>query len=216
MDKVTQENLDYVADRIAQQIDQKRAAVAALPAAQTDPPSCGSQSVTNGCENLLYAQFTVEQFNRGGRTDLDQIVEGKIPVAPGSSVVLSQAPSPGWPTGCFVLRYRLANNGINHGNVKLEFFVDNVPLDRIHWGDDVYQLNNTLINEGKVPVPLARGKHCCLGANNRMRVRISHTGAENQIEDLRLYVEHGHAVECCSACASGHKCQSGCQNSARK
>src|SRR5690606_4635018 len=136
-------------------------------------------------------------------TDIDQVVEGQIPVAPGSSVLLSQRAHPGWAPGCYVLRYRLANKGDNHDDIRIEWFVDTEPLDTIHYGSEIYNGDGTVINEGKLPIPLAAGEHCCIGGNSRLRVKISHVGNANQIENIRLYVEHADTVKCCSGCATG-------------
>ncbi|MCY1004453.1 hypothetical protein OV079_02485 [Nannocystis pusilla] len=160
---------------------------------------------------MLYSEITLQESNRSGRT-VFKIVEGKKPVAPGSFIVFEQPARPGWATGCYVLKYRLANNGNNHDDIQIEWFIDDYPLDAVHYGDDIYQLNNTFIGDGKLPVPLARGKHCCIGANNRLRAKISHIGTSNQVENIRLYVEHANAVKCCSGCAAGRGCQSGCKN----
>ncbi|MDC0721719.1 hypothetical protein [Nannocystis bainbridge] len=215
MDTDTQEKMEFLGREIAQNLA-RMGNPAALPAGQTEPPACGLGVPTSGCDNLLYAPITVARFRRGGRTNIDQAVEGKIPVAPGSSVMLSQAAYPPWATGCYMLRYRLANNGNNHDEIKIEWFVDTEPLDAIQFGSEIYNADNTVIGVGKLPIPLALGEHCCIGGNNRLRVRISHTGNANQIENIRLHVEHANAVKCCSACATGHSCQSGCKNSAAK
>ncbi|MDC0720885.1 hypothetical protein [Nannocystis bainbridge] len=215
MDTDTQEKMEFLGREIAQNLA-RMGNPAVLPAGQTEPPACGLGVPTSGCDNLLYAPITVARFRRGGRTNIDQAVEGKIPLAPGSSVMLSQAAYPPWATGCYMLRYRLANNGNNHDEIKIEWFVDSEPLDAIQYGSEIYNTDNTVIGHGKLPIPLALGEHCCIGGNNRLRVRISHTGNANQIENIRLHVEHANAVKCCSACASGHDCQSGCKNSAAK
>jgi hypothetical protein len=222
MDMTTQENLDYLAEQLTQQLTEKItkrlgvSGIAGILPAASDLPACGTGVPKIGCENLLYAPITVARFYRGGRTNIDQVVEGQIPVAPGSSVVLSQAAYPPWATGCYVLRYRLANNGNNHDEIKIEWFVDSEPLDAIQYGSEIYNNDNTVIGDGKLPIPLALGEHCCIGGNNRLRVRISHTGNANQIENIRLHVEHANAVKCCSACATGHRCQSGCKNATAK
>jgi hypothetical protein len=46
--------------------------------------ACGTLVPTNGCENLLYAPITTQRFYRSGRTDINVILEGLIPVVPGS------------------------------------------------------------------------------------------------------------------------------------
>lgn len=183
-----------------------------LPSAEGEYSACGTGVPRIGCENLLYAPITVARFYRGGRTNIDQVAEGQLPVAPGSSVLLSQSAHPPWATSCYSLRYRLANNGNNHDEIKIEWFVDTEPLDAIQYGSEIYNMDNTVIGEGKLPVPLALGEHCCIGGNNRLRVRITHTGNANQIENIRLHVEHANAVKCCSACAAGKSCQRGCKN----
>ena len=63
-----------------------------------------------------------------------------------------------------------------------------------------------MIGKGELPVPLANGQHCCVGGNNRLRVKIRHTGNANQIEAIRLFVHHGKAVACCSSCSMGRDC----------
>ena len=183
-----------------------------LPAAEGEYPACGAGVPRIGCENLLYAPITVARFYRGGRTNIDQILEGQIPVAPGASVVLAQAAHPPWATGCYSLRYRLPNNANNHDEIKIEWFVDGEPLDAIHYGSEIYNNDGTVIGSGLLPIPLAMGEHCCIGGNNRLRVRITHTGNANQIENIRLHVEHANAVKCCSSCAAGKSCQRGCRN----
>ena len=50
--------------------------------------ACGTLAPTNGCENLLYAPITTFRFYRGGRTDINVILEGLIPVVPGASVLV--------------------------------------------------------------------------------------------------------------------------------
>src|SRR5690606_17410534 len=144
MDTETQDKMEYLAREIAQNLT-RMGSSAMLPAGQTDLPACGTGVPKIGCENLLYAPITVARFYRGGRTNIDQVVEGQIPVAPGSSVTLAQAASPPWATGCYVLRYRLANNGNNHDEIKIEWFVDTEPLDAIQYGSEIYNNDNTVI-----------------------------------------------------------------------
>ena len=207
MDNETKEKMDYLGQQIAQHLTPQRM----LAGSESELSACGTGVPRIGCENLLYAPITVARFYRGGRTDIDQVVEGTIPVAPGSSVMLSQRAHPPWATGCYVLRYRLATNGNNHDQIKIEWFVDAEPLDATVFGSEIYNYDGTVIGEGKLPIPLALGQHCCIGGNNLLRVRITHTGNANQIENIRLHVEHANAVKCCSACATGHKCQIGCK-----
>jgi hypothetical protein len=130
---------------------------------------------TNGCENLLYAPITTQRFYRGGRTDINVILEGQIPVVPGASVLLAQDVRPPWPTGCYSLRYRLANNGNNHDEIQIEWFLDDELLDTKHYGSEIYNNDGTVIKDGLLPIPLAMGQHCCVGGNNRLRARIRHT-----------------------------------------
>ncbi|MFZ6179881.1 hypothetical protein [Nannocystis pusilla] len=210
MDSETREKMDYLGEQIAKNLARLGGVGVAL-AGDGALPACGTAVPRSGCENLNYANITTARFYRGGRTNIDQVVEGQIPVAPGSSVMLSQAAHPPWPTGCYVLRYRLANNANNHDDIKIEWFVDSEPLDAIQYGSEIYNNDNTVIGEGKLPIPLAMGEHCCIGGNNRLRVRISHLGNANQIENIRLHVEHANAVKCCSGCASGRSCQRGCK-----
>ncbi|MCY0994790.1 hypothetical protein OV203_47125 [Nannocystis sp. ILAH1] len=215
IDTETREKMDYLGEQIAKNLA-RLGGVGVLPAGEGDLPACGTGVPKIGCENLLYAPITVARFYRGGRTNIDQVVEGQIPVAPGSSVVLSQAAYPPWATGCYVLRYRLANNANNHDDIRIEWFVDTEPLDAIQYGSEIYNNDNTVIGEGKLPIPLAMGEHCCIGGNNRLRVRISHLGNANQIENIRLHVEHANAVKCCSSCAAGRACQRGCKGGGDK
>ena len=211
MDAEMQKNMELLGREIAQNLVRMGGAQPMLPSGQPEYPACGTGTPKVGCENLLYAPITVARFYRGGRTNIDQVAEGQIPVAPGASVLLSQPAHPPWATGCYVLRYRLANNGNNHDEIKIEWFVDNEPLDAIQYGSEIYNADGTVIGDGKLPVPLALGEHCCIGGNNRLRVKISHTGNANQIENIRLHVEHAGAVKCCSAGAAGRTCQQGCQ-----
>jgi hypothetical protein len=107
----------------------------------------------NGCENLLYAPITTFRFLRSGRTDINVIIEGTIPVVPGASVLLSQDSRPPWPTGCYSLRYRLANNGTNHDDILIEWFLDDELLDTKHYGSEIYNADGTVIGDGLLPVP---------------------------------------------------------------
>jgi hypothetical protein len=84
---------------------------------------------------------------------------------------------PPWATGCYSLRYRFANNGNNHGEVQIEWFLDEEQLDTKHYGSEIYDNDGTVIKDGLQPIPLAMGQHCCVGGNNRLRARISHTGS---------------------------------------
>ncbi|MEZ4437089.1 MAG: hypothetical protein R3F65_32230 [bacterium] len=178
-------------------------------------PACGTGIPTNPCEGLSYSKIAVHRFYRGGRTEISLVEEGKIPVAPGSSVVLAQRPHPPWAAGCYSLRYRLANGGNNHDDIEIAWMIDDEQLDAVQYGTEIFNLDNTVIGDGKLPIPLAMGEHCCIGGNNRLRVRITHRGNANQIENIRLYVEHAGAVACCSACASGRSCQRGCSGDHR-
>lgn len=171
--------------------------------------ACEVQPSTSQCANVLFSPVATQRFYRSGRTEIDVIANGQIPVAPGSSVTLEQKTHPGWNAGCYMLTYRLANAGLNHGDVKIEWFLDEEPLDRIAYGSEIYDNANGMIGDGKHPVPLHYGMQCCIGALNKLRVRISHTGNANQIEGIRLFVDHG-IPACCSSCAVGRSCQSGC------
>jgi hypothetical protein len=120
-----------------------------LPATAGQLQACGMGGMpTNGCENLNYAPITTQRFYRAARTDLSVIVEGQIPVAPGGSVLLSQDAKPPWPTGCFSLRYRLANNGNNHDEIRITWFMDDEELDTKIYGSEIYNLDNTIIGDG--------------------------------------------------------------------
>jgi hypothetical protein len=124
--------LDYMADRIAAKLMGQHNM---LPATAGQLQACGMGGMpTNGCENLNYAPITTQRFYRAARTDLSVIVEGQIPVAPGGSVLLSQDAKPPWPTGCFSLRYRLANNGNNHDEIRITWFMDDEELDTKIYG----------------------------------------------------------------------------------
>jgi hypothetical protein len=199
--------LDYMADRIAAKLMGQHNM---LPATAGQLQACGMGGMpTNGCENLNYAPITTQRFYRAARTDLSVIVEGQIPVAPGGSVLLSQDARPPWPTGCFSLRYRLANNGNNHDEMRITWFMDDEELDTKIYGSEIYNLDNTIIGDGLLPVPLAMGQHCCVGGMNKLRARIQHMGNNNQIENIRLFVHHGKAIKCCSSCAMGRACDCG-------
>ncbi len=198
----TEDKLNYMADRIAA----KLMGQGMLPATVGQLQACGTMMPTNGCENLNYAPITTQRFYRGARTDINVIVEGQIPVAPGASVLLSQDARPPWPTGCFSLRYRLANNGNNHDEIRIRMFLDGEQLDTEIFGSEIYNLDNTIIGDGLLPVPMAMGQHCCVGGLNRLRASITHMGNNNQIENIRLFVHHGKAIKCCSSCAMGRSC----------
>ena len=79
-------------------------------------------------------------------------------------------------------------------------------VDTKIYGSEIYNLDNTIIGDGLLPIPMAMGQHCCVGGMNRLRCRIQHMGNNNQIENIRLFVHHGKAVKCCSSCAMGRKC----------
>ena len=200
-----EENLNFLADRIAMRLQGQ----SMLPAIPGQIQACGLAAPSNGCENLLYAPITTQKFYRSARTDIAVILSGQIPVAPGAQVTLSQESKPPWPTGCFSLRYRLANNGNNHDQMRLKWFLDDEELDTEIWGSEIYNLDNTIIGDGLLPIPMAMGQHCCVGGNNRLRAQITHTGNNNQIENIRLFVHHGKAVKCCSSCAMGRSCDCG-------
>jgi hypothetical protein len=200
-------NIDYLADRLVAKL---MGHTQMLPAIAGQLQACGMGGMpTNGCENLNYAPITTQRFYRAARTDLAVIVEGQIPVAPGGSVLLSQDAKPPWPTGCFSLRYRLANNGNNHDEMRITWFMDDEELDTKIYGSEIYNLDNTIIGDGLLPVPLAMGQHCCVGGMNKLRARIQHMGNNNQIENIRLFVHHGKAIKCCSSCAMGRTCDCG-------
>jgi hypothetical protein len=117
------ENMAQLARMIAAEIARNQGALMTVTTNQS-LPACGTLMPSNGCENLLYAQITTFRFLRSGRTDIDKTIEGTIPVVPGASVLLSQDSRPPWPTGCYSLRYRLANNGNNHDEIQIEWFLD--------------------------------------------------------------------------------------------
>ena len=124
--------------------------------------ACSTMVPTNGCENLLYAPITTQRFYRSGRTDINVVLEGLIPVVPGSSVTLAQDVRPPWATGCYSLRYRFANNGNNHDEVQIEWFLDAEQLDTKHYGSEIYNNDGTVIGDGLLPIPLAMGQHLSL------------------------------------------------------
>ncbi len=202
----TEMNIEILADRLAAKLLGQSNM---LPATAGQLQACGTGMPLNGCENLNYAPITTQRFYRSARTDINQIIEGVIPVAPGSSVLLSQDARPPWPTGCFSLRYRLANNGNNHDEIRIEWFLDDEELDTKIYGSEIYNLDNTIIGDGLLPIPMAMGQHCCVGGMNRLRARIRHMGNNNQIENIRLFVHHGRAIKCCSSCAMGRSCDCG-------
>ncbi len=205
MDADTEQKLTYMARQIALEICRNQGAPM-MPAATNTLPACGTfNPKMNGCENLLYAPITTNKFYLSGQTDIDEVVEGQIPVAPGASVLLSQGARPPWPAACYSLRYTLANNGTNHSDVQIEWFIDDVALDKKQYGNAIYNPDGTLIGNGMLPLPLAGGEPCCVGGNNRLRARISHRGKNNQIEGIQLYVEHARAKRC-SSCATGGPC----------
>ena len=223
MDTETEEKLTFMARQIASEIcrnpaalmvsNTPAAAAAAAAASSTAFQACGTLTPLNGCENLLYAPITTFRFYRGGRTDINIVQEGQIPVVPGASVLLSQDARPPWPTGCYSLRYRLANNGANHDEIQIEWFLDEELLDTKHFGSEIYNNDGTVIKDGLLPIPLAMGQHCCVGGNNRLRARISHLGNSNQIENIRLFVHHGKGIQCCSSCSMGRSCDCGGKSS---
>ena len=211
MDAETEQKLTYMARQIAAEMCRNSGAQM-LPATTAGAlQACGTLVPTNGCENLLYAPITTQRFYRSGRTDINVILEGLIPVVPGSSVLLAQDVRPPWPTGCYSLRYRLANNGNNHDEIQIEWFLDEELLDTKHFGSEIYNSDGTVIKDGLLPIPLAMGQHCCVGGNNRLRARIRHTGNNNQIENIRLFGHHGKGIQCCSSCSMGRSCDCGGQ-----
>ena len=143
-------------------------------------PSCGTRVPKIGCEGLQYADITLLRFYRSGRTEIDQVVEGKIPLAPGASVVLSQKPRPPWAAGCYSLRYQFANGATHHDLVKIEWSIDGELLDSVQYGSEIFNYDNTVIGSGKLPLPLALGEHCCIGGSNLLQVRITHMGNANR------------------------------------
>ena len=205
MDAETEQKLTFMARQIAQEMC-RNPGTAMLPASPTIIQACGTITPTNGCEGLLYAPITTFRFLRSGRTNLNIVTSGQIPVLPGTSVVLSQDAHPPWVTGCYSLRYRLANNDNAHDLIQIEWLIDDEPLDTKHFGSEIYNNDGTVIGDGLLPIPLAMGQHCCIGGNNRLRARISHLGNNNQVENIRLFVHHGKAITCCSSCSMGRSC----------
>jgi len=206
MDAETEQKLIFMARQIAAEMCRNPGAQMVPVSTAAGMQACGSLMPSNGCEGLLYAPITTQRFLRSGRTDINVIVEGQIPVVPGASVLLSQDIRPPWPTGCYSLRYRLANNGTNNDEIQIEWFLDDELLDTKHYGSEIYNGDGTVINDGLLPIPLAMGQHCCVGGNNRLRARIRHTGNNNQIENIRLFVHHGKGIQCCSSCSMGRDC----------
>ncbi len=194
-----------LARELANEICRNQSA-ALVPAGMNVIQACGTITPTNGCEGLLYAPITTFRFLRSGRTNLNIVTSGQIPVLPGTSVVLSQDAHPPWVTGCYSLRYRLANNDNAHDLIQIEWLIDDEPLDTKHFGSEIYNNDGTVIGDGLLPIPLAMGQHCCIGGNNRLRARISHLGNNNQVENIRLFVHHGKAITCCSSCSMGRSC----------
>jgi hypothetical protein len=209
MDAETETKLTIMARQIAQEMCRNQG-TAMLPASPNAIQACGSITPTNGCEGLQYAPITTFRFLRSGRTDLNVITSrARSPWCRARRWTLSQDVHPPWPTGCYSLRYRLANNGNNHDEIQIEWFIDDEQLDTKHFGSEIYNNDGTVIGDGLLPVPLAMGQHCCVGGNNRLRARISHLGNNNQIENIRLFVHHGKAVTCCSSCSMGRSCDCG-------
>jgi len=208
MDAEIDPKLILLAHQIADKICRNQS-TALVPAGMNAIQACGSITPVNGCEGLQYAPITTFRFLRSGRTSLHIVTSGQIPVLPGTSVVLSQDAHPPWATGCYSLRYRLANNGNFHDLIQIEWLIDDEPLDTKHFGSEIYNNDGTVIGDGLLPIPLAMGQHCCVGGNNRLRARISHLGNNDQIENIRLFVHHGKAVTCCSSCSMGRSCDCG-------
>lgn len=167
--------------------------------------------VIHPCANILYSELTVEQFYRSGRTSVDEVFSGVVPIVPGTAARLRQKAHPGWLAGCFRLTYRLANNGTNHHDIEIRFFIDGIELDTVMYGSEIYDNANHVIGDGLLPIPLAHGRQCCIGALNRLEVELKHVGANNQLEQPRLFVHHGKPA-CCNACAAGKSCQTGCNH----
>ena len=80
MDTETEQKLTFMARQIASEICRTQGSQM-LPTSSTAFPACGTIAPVSGCENLLYAPITTHRFYRGGRTDINVIVEGKVPVA---------------------------------------------------------------------------------------------------------------------------------------
>jgi hypothetical protein len=182
--------LDYMADRIAARL---KGQTTCCPR-----PWGSSRRAARGCRATAARTCNTRRSRRRGST----AARGRTsrdPVGPdpgragGPGHARRRSPKPPWPTGCFSLRYRLANNGNNHDEIRITWFLDDEELDTKIWGSEIYNLDNTIIGDGLLPIPLAMGQHCCVGGNNRLRARISHTGNNNQIENIRLFVHHGKA-----------------------
>lgn len=191
--------LDALAEKVAEKMGAGNGAFSA----------CDGSLMVNPCGNLMWSPVTVMKFYQSGETAIDVIESGLVPVAPGATTVLAQAPHPGWGAGCIRITYRLANNGTNHQDIKFSFFLDDEPLDKHMFGSDIYDNANGLIGDGYHPLPLAGRRQCCIGAMNRLRVKIEHQGAANELQQPRITVTHG-KVACCSACGTGRNCQVGC------
>lgn len=192
------EMLEVLADKVAERLGGNSAFMA-----------CDGSLMANPCGNLMWSPVTVEKFYRSGETAIDVVETGSLPVGPGATTVLTQAPHPGWGAGCIMITYRLANNGTNHQDIKFSFYLDDEPLDKHMYGSEIYDNANHLIGDGWHPLPLAGRRQCCIGAMNRLRVKIEHQGNANELQQPRITVSHG-KVACCSACASGRDCQIGC------
>jgi hypothetical protein len=206
MDTETEEKLTFMARQIASEICRNPAA---LMVSNTPAAAAAAAAAASAAASAAAAGGTVYPAC-GTLTPLISVkVEGNIPVVPGASVLLSQAPHPPWPTGCYSLRYRLANNGSNHDEIQIEWFLDDELLDTKHYGSEIYNADGTVIGDGLLPVPLAMGQHCCVGGNNRLMARIRHLGNNNQIENIRLFVHHGKGIKCCSSCSMGRSCDCG-------
>lgn len=171
---------------------------------------CDGDPIDAPCRNMLHSPVTTEKFYRSGRIILDQIQSGVLPLAPGQQVTLTHKDVPGWASGCFMITYRLANNGTNHNDIRIRFFIDDYELDHDMFGSEIYDNDNQLIGNGWHPIPLTGGRQCCIGALNKLRIQLSHEGANNQLEQPRIIVRFGKTA-CCNACAVGLQCQQGCQ-----
>lgn len=93
MDAETKQTITIMAREIAQEMC-RSPGTAMLPASPTVIQACGTITPTNGCEGLLYAPITTFRFLRSGRTNLNIVTSGQIPVLPGTSIV----PCPRMPT----------------------------------------------------------------------------------------------------------------------
>jgi hypothetical protein len=138
--------------------------------------ACSSMVPTSGCENLLYAPITTHRFYRGGRTDINVVLEGKVPLVPGrgraaragrSAAVGDRLLQPALPVGQQRQQPRRGPGRVVSSTTEL--------LDTKHYGSEIYNSDGTVIGDGLLPIPLAMGQHCCVGGNNRLRVRITHT-----------------------------------------